>query len=547
MCVTLKYLRYPFLDQAMRCIDYKYILYARKSSESEDRQMASIEDQLAEAKKLAEKYNLKVIDVISESKSAKEPGRIGFETMLKRISKGDAQGILTWKLNRLARNPIDGGKISWMLQQNIIKHIQTFEREYNPSDNVLLMQVEFGMANQYVKDLSIDVKRGMRQKAERGWNPCVNLPIGYVHNHNYQLGAIEIIPDKNRFSKVKKLWELVLTGKYSIVEIKRRGDAIGLRNNRNKCYSNNAYHNTFSNEFYSGVYYWRDQNGDQVRYHGKHKRMISPIEFQKAQILLHGKPNSITRERSYDYPYRGMIFCGECGCTVTPDHKLQAICTKCKLKFSIKNAANCPRCKMLVSKMDKPSIIDILYYRCSKSKGFCSQKTITRKCIEEAIIEKLKEISIPEKTYNKAINDLSQSTFKLDDNKKIISELKRKESELEERISNLVNLRADGDLTQEAFSLAMQKNEKELQSAKSGMLKIRSQQIEWLNNKKDFLNFANDVVSRFKKGENDTKNEITRKLALNLKLFDKKLVISTNKSLLEYKNDSSTLTEKHLI
>src|SRR5659263_5961 len=149
MCVTLKYLRYPFLGQAMRCIDYKYILYARKSSESEDRQMASIEDQLAEAKKLAEKYNLKVIDVISESKSAKEPGRIGFETMLKRISKGEAQGILTWKLNRLARNPIDGGKISWMLQQNIIKHIQTFEREYNPADNVLLMQVEFGMANQY--------------------------------------------------------------------------------------------------------------------------------------------------------------------------------------------------------------------------------------------------------------------------------------------------------------------------------------------------------------------------------------------------------------
>jgi DNA invertase Pin-like site-specific DNA recombinase len=524
----------------MRSINYKYILYARKSSESEDRQMASIEDQIAEAKKLAERYNLNVIDTISESKSAKEPGRVGFSTMLKRIQKGEAQGILTWKLNRLARNPIDGGQISWMLQQNIIKHIQTFEREYNPADNVLLMQVEFGMANQYVKDLSIDVKRGMRQKAERGWNPCVNLPIGYVHNHNYQLGAIEIIPDKNRFNKVKKLWDLVLTGKYSIVEIMRKGEAIGLRNNRNKCYSKNAYHNTFSNEFYSGVYYWRDQNGEPVRYNGKHKRMISPVDYQKAQIILHGKPNSNTRERSYDYPYRGMIFCGECGCTVTPDRKLQAICTNCKLKFSIKKAVKCPRCKMLISKMDKPSIIDILYYRCSKSKGFCSQKAITRKGIEDTIMEKLKDISISEKTYNKAINDLSQSTTKLDDNKKIISDLKKKESELEERISNLVNLRADVEITQEVFSLAMQKNEKELQSTKAGILNIRSEQIEWINNKKDYLCFANDVVSRFIKGEIDTKNEITRKLALNLRLFDKKLEISTKKSFLELKDSFSS-------
>eukprot|EP00825_Cyclidium_porcatum_P049897 TRINITY_DN872_c0_g1_i3.p1 TRINITY_DN872_c0_g1~~TRINITY_DN872_c0_g1_i3.p1 ORF type:complete len:258 (+),score=38.68 TRINITY_DN872_c0_g1_i3:441-1214(+) len=214
----------------MRNIDFKYFLYARKSSESEDRQMASIDDQIAEAKKLVERYNIKVVDIISESKSAKEPGRIGFNTMLKRIQKGEAQGILTWKLNRLARNPIDGGQISWMLQKNIIKHIQTFERDYNPSDNVLLMQVEFGMANQYVKDLSIDVKRGMRQKAERGWFPSTTLPIGYAHNTAYSLGVdSEIKINKEQFDILRKLWKLLLTGKYSIADLKRKGDAMGLK------------------------------------------------------------------------------------------------------------------------------------------------------------------------------------------------------------------------------------------------------------------------------------------------------------------------------
>ena len=368
MCVTLKLLCYPFLDTAMRNIDFKYFLYARKSSESEDRQMASIEDQIAEAKKLVEKYNFNVVDVISESKSAKEPGRIGFNSMLKRIHNGEAQGILTWKLNRLARNPIDGGQISWMLQQNIIKHIQTFERDYNPTDNVLLMQVEFGMANQYVKDLSLDVKRGMRQKAERGWYPISGLPIGYKHNPRIANGVNEeVIPNEEQFYILKKLWQLLLTGEFSIADIKKKGDAMGLRTKYNKVCSKNTYYYLFINEFYAGYYQWRDKDGNMIRYKGKHKVMVSPIEFQKAQIILHGRPSSVLKERKYDFPYRGIIKCGECGCTVTPDHKLQAICTKCKYKYSIKNRTDCPRCRTEFTEMQNPSMIDILYYHCNKS------------------------------------------------------------------------------------------------------------------------------------------------------------------------------------
>src|SRR3989344_4766823 len=101
----------------------KYFVYARKSSESEDRQMASIDDQINELKKIAEENDLNVIDILSESKSAKNPaGRAVFNQMLERIHRGEAQGIICWKLNRLARNPIDGGQISWMVQQGAIQH-----------------------------------------------------------------------------------------------------------------------------------------------------------------------------------------------------------------------------------------------------------------------------------------------------------------------------------------------------------------------------------------------------------------------------------------
>ena len=95
----------------------KYFLYARKSSESEDRQVASIESQISELKKLAAREGLEIVDVLYESKSAKAPGRSVFNQMIERIYKGDGRGILGWKLDRLARNPVDGGNINWMLQR----------------------------------------------------------------------------------------------------------------------------------------------------------------------------------------------------------------------------------------------------------------------------------------------------------------------------------------------------------------------------------------------------------------------------------------------
>ena len=127
-----------------------YFLYARKSTDVEDKQVRSIEDQLAVLRALAKEQNISIVREFVEKQSAKMPGRLVFNEMMERVEKGEAQGILCWKLDRLARNPVDGGQISWMLQRGIIAHIQTHERSYKPTDNILMMSVEFGMANQYI-------------------------------------------------------------------------------------------------------------------------------------------------------------------------------------------------------------------------------------------------------------------------------------------------------------------------------------------------------------------------------------------------------------
>ncbi len=120
--------------------------------------------------------------------------------MIGRIEDGESDGILCWQINRLSRNPVDSGRISWLLQKNIIKSIQTYDREYLPGDNVLIFSVDAATSNQYVIDLSKNVKRGLETKLTKGWLPNL-APSGYL---NDQLEKT-ITKDTERFNLVSKM------------------------------------------------------------------------------------------------------------------------------------------------------------------------------------------------------------------------------------------------------------------------------------------------------------------------------------------------------
>ena len=77
----------------------KFFLYARKSTDVEDKQILSIEAQLTELRALAKQENLEIVAEFVEKQSAKIPGRPIFNQMLERIEKigsNEANGILAW-------------------------------------------------------------------------------------------------------------------------------------------------------------------------------------------------------------------------------------------------------------------------------------------------------------------------------------------------------------------------------------------------------------------------------------------------------------------
>lgn len=192
----------------------RFFLYARKSTDVEDKQILSIEAQLAELQALARRENLEIIEEFVEKRSAKMPGRPVFGDMMARIQNGEAQGIICWKIDRLARNPVDGGQVQWLLQQGVIKHIQTHDRSHFSNDNVLMMSVELGMANEYIRQLSANTARGLRQKARQGIYPGL-APLGYLNDPRTKTIAVH----RKNAKLVRELFELYASGKVTLDDL----------------------------------------------------------------------------------------------------------------------------------------------------------------------------------------------------------------------------------------------------------------------------------------------------------------------------------------
>lgn len=500
----------------------KYFIYCRKSSEDKDRQILSIDSQINALKELVQKSNSKIIKIFTESKSAKAPGREQFNLMLEKIEKKEAQGILCWKLDRLARNPVDEGKIKWMLQQGIIQKIKTPEREYNPGDNTLITSVEFGMANQYILDLKTSVKRGLQDKVKLGWRPG-RAPVGYLNSKTKLKGAQDIIPDPKKFEIVKQIFQLMLTGNYRVSQLleianNKLGLMIEHKGSPRKVYLSEIYR-ILTNPFYYGYFKW---HGELMP--GKHEPMITIEEFDRIQAIL-GK-NSNQRPKSHQFTFTGLMYCLNCGSAITAEEK-------------IKHQKN-------------GNIHHYIYYHCTRKKDpACTEKSIKIEDLNRQINKIIDHITIPEKLKNWAIESLRE--FHSNNIKSNINITEQKQKQLEQinqQINSLINKYISPENSDNQII-----SQEEYKSIKNNLIKdknniegfLRDQDSPtpaWLELSERTFNFACYAKTWFANGDEKIRRAIFSALGSNLTVIDQKVFVSWLKPLNTIVQDISNLLDE---
>ncbi|MEK7218187.1 MAG: recombinase family protein, partial [Patescibacteria group bacterium] len=188
----------------------RYCLYARKSSEDDERQAMSIESQVKEMQALAKREGLDVAEVRRESHSAKASGkRPVYSQLLRDVGTGMFGGILTWAPDRLSRNAGDLGSVVDLMDQGCLKEIRCHSQRFtnNPNEKFLLM-ILCSQAKLENDNRGLNVKRGQRARAEQGYRPCTP-PVGYLTERKPGETKSRVVPDPVRAPFIRQIYEKV--------------------------------------------------------------------------------------------------------------------------------------------------------------------------------------------------------------------------------------------------------------------------------------------------------------------------------------------------
>lgn len=344
----------------------RYCLYARKSTESDEKQALSIESQVNEMLAIARRDNLDVVDIRRESFSSKETGkRPVFNQMLNDVRSGQFNALLTWAPDRLSRNAGDLGAIVDLLDKNTLLEVRTFGQKFtnNPNEKFLLM-ILGSQAKLENDQKGVNVKRGLRARCEMGLWPAP-APTGYL-NYNQKDKKCEIYPDPHRAPMIRRIFEKFVYENMSGRDLYTWLKKTGFTSAQGKPLSLSNVYKVLNTPLYTGDFDY--PRGSNNWYKGKHEPILSKELYALAQEKMQGN-RCIKGVKRNDFAYTKLMVCGLCGSGISAQEKYKRI----------KNGA----------------VHRYIYYSCSRGKDrYCKNLFIEESKVVDQILEIIDKLDL---------------------------------------------------------------------------------------------------------------------------------------------------------
>ncbi|KKU11588.1 MAG: Recombinase [Parcubacteria group bacterium GW2011_GWC2_45_7] len=423
-------------------MDQKFFLYARKSTDVEDKQVLSIEAQITELRAFARNEGLTIIEELIEKQSAKIPGRPIFNSMLERIEKGEANGIISWHPDRLARNSVDGGKIIYLLDCGHIIALKfpQFWFESTPQGKFML-NIAFGQSKYYVDSLSENVKRGMRQKVRRGEYPGL-APFGYFNDPRTKNVAV----DKKQADILRQIFELYAQGNSRLEDISNFLAQQGITSRNGKHWKRDRISFILSNHLNVGFFRYSKE-----LYEGKHQPVISKKIFDDVQIVLKQKGRPHHKTKNEPQAFCGMLKCGTCGMGITGEYR--------------------------VKRQKNGNTHDYIYYHCTKKNKAikCGEPCIRQESLDEQTSSLLQKFSLSE-------DWATQLTTMLEKDKNTKTKLQR-----------LLDSYLEQDIERETYLEKKAKFMSEKKSLEEKIIHLEQKRTGWIEPMKEWIKQAGNL------------------------------------------------------
>jgi len=524
--------------------------YVRKSSESEDRQVQSIERQKDDLLSIIKKEKIILNDeVIEETKSAFSIGREGFNNLVKLTEKGKINAWLCWHPNRLSRNPMDAGIIIYLLDIGKLHHIKTPSRVfYNTPTDKMMLQFEFMMSKKDSDDKSSFVKSGLKKRYEKGY-PCGKAPIGFLNDTSKEQGNRGWLIDQERLDKLTLLFNRFLKGNDSLNTITEYA-----RNHLNlttyptkrqggKLVTRSVIEKTLKNPIYAGFFYSQNiDRGRSLRPLNKEiPRIITEDEHIKVFNIFGSRYHKA--KQSHRTAYSKHIK-GSDSSSIGADVKFQVICD-CRKKFAYRSKETCPNCGINISQMQSPKYLSYTYYYNLKRK---QARGVSVKCIEEKKVDQFlinfykEELQLSESLYKWAKESLEELHLKELKESKRLTKVHQKEVQLlKSKKEKLRSLFIEEIITLEEFKEDVKELDKEI-SIKQKQSEYSKNWYVQLNKLLDSLYIFEDII---KKADYNDKNELLGQLQSNLVWDEEKLYINKADWLKEFIKGRKTILQEY--